>query len=498
MSSQLPRLSKDARVFLAGERRVLINGEWRRPNGAGAIDCIDPSTGETIGAFSPASAADANAAIAAARRSFDQGVWRALSPAERAKRLWRIAELIDAHRRELAELESIDGGKPFAAALNGEAPAAAEAFRYHAGWCTKLSGETFQPSISGLDLEGVTRLEPVGVAGLITPWNGPLVMAAWKLAPALAAGCSVVLKPSEMTVLATLRLGELMVEAGVPAGVVNIVIGSGAVIGDAIARDGRVDKISFTGSTASARSIIEASKGNLKRLSLELGGKSPVVIFGDAHIDEAIAGAAGGIFGNAGQVCVAGSRILVERTIYDRVAEGLCAQAKALRVGRAFDETTQMGPLISAKHRQSVDHIVRTAVGDGAERLAGGAAIEGDGFFYAPTILADPKATTAAWRDEIFGPVAVLTPFDDEDEALRLANDSDYGLAASIWSENASRIQRMSRAVRAGIVWVNCHGVPDMAMPIGGYKQSGWGREHGRLGVLAYLEHKSIMQRVFS
>ena len=498
MSSQLPLLSESSAAFIASEKKILIGGDWSRPSGAGAVDCIDPSTGEAITAFSPASAEDVDAAISAARVSFERGVWRDLPPAERAKRLWRVAELIDQFRQELAELESIDGGKPFAGALNGEIPAAAEAFRYHAGWCTKLSGETFRPSVRGIDLEGATRLEPIGVAGLITPWNGPLVMAAWKLAPALAAGCSVVLKPSEMTVLSSLRLGELLCEAGIPAGVVNLVIGAGATVGDALARDNRVDKISFTGSTASARAILNSSQGNLKRLSLELGGKSPVVIFADADIDEAIEGAAGGVFGNAGQVCVAGTRILVERSAYDRVAGGLCAKARALHLGPAFNDKTQMGPLISSSHRRSVDSIVQASVREGAECLSGGRIVEGDGFFYEPTILADKKTKSAAWRDEIFGPVAVLVPFDDEEEALRLANDTDYGLAASVWSENASRVQRMSRSIRAGIVWINCHGIPDMAMPIGGYKQSGWGREHGRLGVEAYLEHKSVMQRIFN
>ncbi|MGD9799848.1 MAG: aldehyde dehydrogenase, partial [Parvularculaceae bacterium] len=346
MASLPPHLSDETRAFVASAKNNLIAGEWRKPGGPSSIDCIDPSTGETVAAFASASTNDVDAAIEAARRSFDTGAWRNLTPAERAKRIWRVGELIEAHRQELAELESLDGGKPFAAAFNGEAPAAAEAFRYHAGWCTKIDGGTFKPSIGGLDLEGVTRLEPVGVAGLITPWNGPLVMAAWKLAPALAAGCSVVLKPSELTILSTLRLGELICEAGIPDGVVNIVVGSGAVVGDAITRDPRVDKISFTGSTASARAIIDAGKGNLKRLSLELGGKSPVVIFDDANIEEAIAGAAGGIFGNAGQVCVAGSRILVQRTAYQRVADGLRIHAEAVKLGGAFVETTMMGPLI--------------------------------------------------------------------------------------------------------------------------------------------------------
>lgn len=498
MTSQLPRLSEPARAFLAREKRLLIDGAWTPSRGESAIGCVDPSTGEEIASFAPAAAADVSDAVGAARRSFDRGVWRDLPPAERARRIWRLGELIDLNRRDLADLEALDGGKPFPAALNGEVPAAAEAFRYHAGWCTKLSGETFRPSVPGLDLEGAGQFEPVGVAGLITPWNGPLVMAAWKLAPALAAGCSVVLKPSEMTVLSTLRLGELVGEAGVPPGVVNIVTGSGARVGDAIVRDERVDKISFTGSIHSASSIIDAAKSDLKRLSLELGGKSPVVIFHDAKIDEAIAGAAGGVFGNAGQVCVAGSRILVERPVFGQVVDGLCARARALRLGPAFDQRTEMGPLISAAHRQSVDRIVKASVGEGAECLAGGAVVDGEGFFYLPTILADPGAQSVAWREEIFGPVAVVIPFDDEEEAIRLANSTQYGLAASVWSENASRVRRIARAVRAGIVWINCHGVPDMAMPIGGFGRSGWGREHGRPGVEAYLEHKSIMQRVFS
>ncbi|MCA8895957.1 MAG: aldehyde dehydrogenase family protein [Amphiplicatus sp.] len=498
MRTQMDRVNPQTKASVSAPKKNLIAGEWRASRGAESVDCIDPSTGEILTSFTPAGVEDVDDAIGAARTSFDSGAWRNLPPAERAKRLWRVAELIDEHRRTLAELESLDGGKPFAAAFNGEAPAAAEAFRYHAGWCTKINGETFKPSVPGLDLEGTTRLEPVGVAGLITPWNGPLVMAAWKLAPALAAGCSVVLKPSELTILSTLKLGEIICEAGLPDGVVNIVIGSGAVVGHAIASDPRVDKISFTGSTGSAGAIIDAGRGNLKRLSLELGGKSPVVIFDDARLDEAIAGAAEGIFGNAGQVCVAGSRLLVQRSIYERVADGLCARAKALKLGATFEETTQMGPLISASHRRSVNNSVQRSLAEGAECLAGGRSLDGDGFFFQPTVLADSLTKSTAWRDEIFGPVAVLTAFDDESDALRLAGDTQYGLAASVWTENASRAHRIARELRAGIVWVNCHGIPDMSMPIGGYKQSGWGREHGRRGLEAFLEHKSVMQRIFS
>ena len=495
MQSQLFEASPETRDFIARPHHILIDGEWCSPNGPSA-PIVDPSTEEQIGEYSGAESADVNDAISAARDSFDAGIWRNIVPAARAKILWRIAELIEANKKQLAELEALEGGKLFADAFGGEVPAAAETFRYYAGWCTKIEGRTFRASIPGLDLEGTTRLEPVGVAGLITPWNGALVMASWKLAPALAAGCSVVLKPAEWTVLSTLRLGELICEAGVPPGVVNIVIGEGTTVGAALCADPRIDKISFTGSTATARSLIDASKGNLKRLSLELGGKSPAVIFDDAKFDDAVAGAADGIYGNAGQVCVAGSRILVQQQLYERFVEALCEKARGINVGPVFNTESQMGPLISYEHRETVARFVKVGADQGAEILCGGEKVGEKGYFFQPTVMADAKGQSCVWSDEVFGPVAVVAPFEGEAHAIALANDSSYGLAASVWTENTSRVQRMTRKIKAGIVWVNCHGIPVMAMPIGGYKQSGWGREHGWKGLESYLEHKSIMQRI--
>lgn len=494
--SQLDLVQARTKSYIQGPHRFLIGGKAVDPSTAAEFHISDPSTGERLSEFASATEAETDAAISAARLTFDAGIWRNERPAQRAQVLWRVADLIEENRQLLGEVEALEGGKLIGAALNGEVWAAAEAFRYHAGWCTKIEGKTFKPSIPGLDLEGTTRLEPVGVAGLITPWNGSLVMSAWKLAPALSAGCSVILKPSENTVLSALRLGELLSEAGVPNGVVNIVLGDGRTVGAQICEDHRVDKVSFTGSTNTGRVLIDAAKGNLKKLSLELGGKSPVLVFEDANIGAAIDGAAEGIFSNAGQVCVAGSRILVHMSKFDEVVAGISARAGALSIGPTMDESSTLGPLISEHHRNSVSNYVDRARAECVEVVTGGKAGDGDGYFYKPTVIIDNKRTSCVWSDEIFGPVATVTPFETETEALALANDTQYGLAASVWSQNTSRVQRATRALRAGIVWVNCHGIPDMSMPIGGYKQSGWGREHGWNGVEAFLEHKSIMQRV--
>lgn len=473
----------------------LINGRWVDASDGGSIDVINPGDGSLLTQIPAATASDVDQAVAAARTAFDNGTWSRMLPSERAKLLWHVGELIDAHADELAELESLDNGKPVTFAKYGDVPTASNYFRYWAGWCTKITGRTEAVDQPGEWFASIWR-EPVGVAGLIIPWNYPLAMAAVKLGPALAAGCTTVLKPAEQSPLTAIRLGELIQEAGFPDGVVNIVTGHGHVTGAALAAHRDVDKISFTGSTEVGKILLDAARGNLKRLSLELGGKSPTIVLEDADIEAAAAGASLAIFTNSGQMCAAGSRLFVARPIFDKFMAALSDQALSQRVGYGLDPATTLGPVISDVQHGRVLSYIEEGKKAGASVLTGGEAAGDKGYFVKPTVMADIRPDMSVYREEIFGPVVVATPFDDLDDVIRMANDTNYGLAANIWTNDNSRGHRLARQIRAGVIWLNSYGVTGPNLPFGGYKESGWGREGGIDGIEAFTEVKSIINRL--
>ena len=486
-------VDRSVEAFTAAPRKLFINGQWADAASGKTFETPNPATGETLARVAEGDAEDINRAVRAARAAFD-GPWSRMTPSERGRIIWRIGDLILAHTDELAQLESLDNGKPFAVAQAADVPLAADLFHYMAGWATKIEGNTINisvPYMPGANFHSYTLREPVGVVGQIIPWNFPLLMAAWKLGPALATGNCVVLKPAEQTPLTALRLAELIAEAGVPDGVVNVVTGFGETAGAALAAHDDVDKVAFTGSTEVGRLIVKAAAGNLKKVSLELGGKSPNIVFEDA-VDGAIEGAANAIFFNHGQCCVAGSRLYVHQSRFDEVVGGVAEIAKSIKLGSGMEAGTQMGPLVSEEQLQRVSSYLESGKAEGATAVVGGGRFGDRGFFIEPTVLTNTHGQMKVVREEIFGPVVVAAPFSDLDEIAAQANDTEYGLGAGIWTKDISKAHALAKKIRAGTVWINCYNVFDASLPFGGYKQSGWGREMGHEVLEAYTEVKAV------
>jgi phenylacetaldehyde dehydrogenase len=492
-----PRISSRVASWLKRPKLNLIDGKWVPAASGKTFDVFDPAEASVIARVPDSDKEDINRAVTAARRAFESGPWRRLTSSERGRLIWRVGDLILEHADELAELESLDNGKPRAVARVADVALAADLFHYMAGWATKLEGNTIPISVpyaAGAKFHVFTLREPVGVVGQIIPWNFPLLMAAWKLGPALACGNCVVMKPAEQTPLSALRLGELILEAGIPEGVVNIVTGFGESAGGPLAAHPDVDKVAFTGSTEVGKIIVRAAAGNLKKVSLELGGKSPNIVFKDVgDLDAAIAGAASAIFFNHGQCCCAGSRLMVEQAVFDEVVNGVAEHAKKIKLGPGLHADTQMGPLVSEEQLARVTNYMNQGRQDGACYVTGGTRAGDRGYFVRPTVVKDVKPHMSIVREEIFGPVVVAEPFTKPEELIPRANQTEYGLAAGIWTRDISKAHRVAAELRAGTVWINCYNIFDAALPFGGYKQSGWGREMGHEVLEHYTETKAVV-----
>lgn len=487
--------------FLAKPQKLLINGEFVDAVSGKTFETTNPATGEKLADIPLGDEEDINKAVDAARKAFDEGPWPKMTPSERQRILYKIGDLIMENRDELAYLESLDNGKPYKIAKAADIPLTADLFHYMAGWSRTLEGSVVPVSdiaVPGAEFHAYTVREPVGVVGLITPWNYPLLIAAgWQMAGALAAGNTIVLKPSEVTPLTILRFAELAQEAGVPEGVINIVPGFGAGAGTTLTSHDQVDKIGFTGSVRTGRSILHTvADGNLKKVTLELGGKSPDIILADADLEQAIPGAAMGIFFNHGECCCAGSRLLVHKSVYDKVLDGLQREAEKIKLGPGQDDGTDMGPVVNQKQEDVVMGYINSGQDEGASLVTGGHKVGDQGHFIQPTIFADVNHDMKIVQEEIFGPVLTVQSFDSMEEVVKVANDTVYGLGAGIWTTNLGNAHHLAKAVRAGTIFVNCYNVFDAAMPFGGYRMSGWGRNRGKEAFEAFTETKAVYAKL--
>ncbi len=497
MSARLP-IKPESQTFLQRAPKMLIGADWTSASDGALMDLRNPATGEVLCQVPAGTAADIDRAVRAARQAFDDSAWSRTRPRERQNMLWKLAELMERDADLLAELECLNNGKSAVMARMVDVQLCIDFLRYMAGYATKIEGTTVEASMPLMprdEFHGFIRREAVGVVGAIVAWNFPLLLACWKLGPALATGCTMVLKPADETPLTALKLAELVLEAGYPPGVLNVVTGTGAIAGAALSHHPQVNKLTFTGSTVVGKQIGKAAMDNMTRVTLELGGKSPTIVLADADLATAAAGAAQAIFFNQGQVCSAGSRLYVHRKHFDNVVADIAGIANGMKLGNGLDPSTDMGPLVSAKQQTRVANYITLGREKGATIACGGEQF-GPGYFIKPTVIVDVDQKHPLVQEEIFGPVLVAMPFDDIDEAIRLANDNPYGLGASIWSNDLSAVHRMIPRIKSGSVWVNCHNALDPALPFGGHKMSGLGREMGAAAIEHYTELKTVLIRL--